>query len=125
MVTRDEMKAKRLKAMGVVATQTQANSDMYDRIIAGGEVVAKARDMAETVHAEALLAQVADLKEMHEELGEFAQAVPTAGGSATTAPAAKPSSTSALDALMTAQPNPGPDFGTGGDAYVGTRPSRT
>ena len=117
MTTRDELKKKRLQAMGVVSGEMQASSAMYDRIIETGGKVVEARETAETAHMDALQEQIADLTEMAEEMGEFAQAVPTSGGSSgakppsvTAAPAAttaKPSTGSAaLAVLNAAQPNP-------------------
>jgi hypothetical protein len=39
MLTRDELKAKRLRATAVIGQQMQATSDMYDRVIAAGAAV--------------------------------------------------------------------------------------
>lgn len=130
---REEMKALRLKAMGVVGDQMQKSTDMFNRVIAAGADVDKARAEAEAAHMGALAEQVTDLKEMAEDMAEFAQAAPTAGGSGTKPlnasekPASatlKPSPNSAaLAALMAAQPNPpAVHFDEDGNAYHGTAP---
>lgn len=132
-VTRDEMKAKRLAAMAVVGAQTQASADMFDRVIAAGAKVAAAREAAETAQMGALDAHVADLNEMADDLKDFANAVPTPGGTSGTASltiAAAPVKTTlqpatvsvALKALNEAQPNPTSEAWAKGDAYVGTHP---
>lgn len=126
-ISRDELKAKRLAACGVVGSQMEATAAMYDRVIAAGAHVEAARTAAESAHMADLNSQVADLKEMAEELTEFGQTVPTSApasgkpsgaGAAIASPAPK---TAALDALMNAQPYPqGWDKG---DAYVETHPA--
>lgn len=135
-ITRDEMKAKRLAAMAVVGAQTQASADMFDRVIAAGAKVAAAREAAETAQMGALDAHVADLNEMADDLKDFANAVPTPGGTSGTASlitAAAPVKTTvqpatvsvvsvALKALNEAQPNPTSEAWAKGDAYVGTHP---
>jgi len=128
MTIRDELKAKRLKAMGVVSAQTAATGDMYDRIVEAGTLVDKARTVAEAAHMSALNEHLAILREDAEELLEFAQAVPTNGGSDVSKPA-KPAVTpaqqltgaAALAALEASQPNPKPAGWADGDAYTGTR----
>jgi hypothetical protein len=129
-LTADQLKAKRLQAMSVVGTQAQSTADMYDRVIAAGEVVAKARGLAETAHMDALSSQIADLKEMTEELQGFEQAAPLANGTANGAAAPpvtpRPVTASAvppaLAALQAAVPNPSADAWKEGNAYVGTTP---
>jgi hypothetical protein len=139
---REEMKAMRLKAMGVVGEQTQANIDMFQRVIAAGSDVAAARTMAETAQMGALNEQVADLNEMAAEMEEFAQAANPTGSAAqstgSVAPTVKPSTGSAaLAALMAAQPNPPAEKQTitpaevgnvaevlDGNAYHGTAPPK-
>jgi len=116
-VSRDEMKAKRLKAMSVTGAQEQATVDMYDRIIAAGAVVEKARTIAEAAHMGALNEHLAMLKEDAQELADFAQAVPTPAPAA--APVKSSSGSDALAALQATMPSPR-DWPTG-DAYVGTR----
>jgi hypothetical protein len=116
-ISRDELKKKRLQAMGVVSTERQATADMYDRVVAVGQIVAAKREAAETAHMADLQDQISDLTEMAEEIEEFAQTVPTSGGTGGTKPSAstaspaantaKPSSASAaLAALNATQPNP-------------------
>lgn len=125
-VSRDELKKKRLKAMGVAGAQMAASDQMYDRIIAAGEALTPARDAAEAAHMGALAEQARDLQEMTEDMEEFAQAVPSNGGGTGTPPPVKASvtpsaGTAALAALNAAQPNPSPKVWTPeGDAYVGT-----
>lgn len=130
MTTRDELKKKRLQAMGVVGSQMDASSAMYDRVIEHGAKVDEARQAAEVAHMGALDEQIADLTEMADDMSEFEQnAAPTSktgaqSSVATTKPAAgiaKPSSISeALANLNSAQPNP--KGWSDGDAYVGTNP---
>lgn len=128
--TRDELKALRLKAMGVVGAQTQATADMYNRVIAAGEDVQRARENAEAAHMGVLSAQVADLREMADELEGFGQSAsehPTKGveaGAGSGAPTEKPAGASAaLAALNTTQPGKlDSSAWTDGDAYHGTRP---
>lgn len=143
MATREELKALRQKAMGVIGEQRQANADMYNRVIVAGDEVVKARAEAEAAQMGALTTEIADLNEMRDEMAEFAQAAsPTTGASAgtpsspTSAPAksAPPAGSAALAALMATQPNPpaekqtvtasdvGKLPGHGADAYVGTSP---
>lgn len=136
-INRDELKKKRLQAMGVVGSQMDASSAMYDRVIEAAGAVAVARDAAETAHMGALSEQIADLNEMAEDMAEFAQAVPTSGGSsgtklsaATAAPATITGKLSAgfaaLAALNAAQPNPETKARTdeGPNAYKGTSPPK-
>lgn len=132
-ITRDDLKKKRLQAMAVVGAQMDANSDMFDRLIAAGEKVATARQAAETAQMAAIDAQVADLNEMADDLADMGNGspVPTTGAtggapSSTITVAAKPSS-AALETLMAAQPNPVKPAATiasealkEGNAYVGT-----
>ena len=118
-VSRDEMKAKRLKAMSVTGAQEQATVDMYDRIIAAGAVVEKARTIAEAAHMGALNEHLAMLKEDAQELADFAQAVPTPAPAA--APVKPSAGSEALAALEASQPNPKPAGWADGDAYTGTR----
>lgn len=114
---REEMKALRLKAMGVVGEQMDANAEMFRRIISAGSKVSDARDAAETAHMGALEEQVGDLKEMADDMAEFSQAAPPKGGSTGTKPltgSVKPAETTlkpsqnsaALAALLASQPNP-------------------
>lgn len=120
MTTREELKAKRLEAMGVVGKSRADTAAMYDRIIEYGDKVATVRTEAEQAHIDDLDAQIADLKEDAEELAEFGQvaANPLAGGKTAAAPTAKPATGSdALAALNAAQPNP---VWKDGDAYHGT-----
>lgn len=109
-ISREDLKKKRLEAMGVVGAEMDASAAMYGRVIDKRTDVAKARQAAEAAHMGALRAEIADLEEMAEEMAEFAQAVPTDGGTPLQAPAAataKPSAGSdALAALNAAQPNP-------------------
>lgn len=129
-ISRDELKKKRLRAVGVVSEQRQATSNMYDRIIEYGDKVAEARAVAEDAHMGDLNDQLRDLKEDLEELGEFAQAVPMKGAGGTAAPA-KPTTTpgsgsAALAALnAAAPPRLAKDAWERGDAYVGTHPPET
>jgi hypothetical protein len=123
-LTRDELKAKRLQAQAVVGNQMQATADMYDRVITAGSLVAAARDLAEQAHLADLNAQIADLKEMAEDLAGFSQAVPTTGAAPAPATASvKPSQfvSDALAVLNATQPHPRADAWAKGDAYVGTR----
>jgi hypothetical protein len=135
---REEMKALRLRAMGVVGEQMEKSADMFKRVIEAGDEVTKARERAEAAHMGALGEQVADLQEMAEDMAEFSQAVPTSGGTggatfsnaparpaaATTKPAG---SSAALASLMAAQPNPpakGEATDEDGNAYHGTAPPK-
>ena len=121
MLTKEELKAKRLQAMSVVSRQMQLTADMYDRVIEGGQLVDKARTIAEDAHMAALNAHIADLREMAEELAEDAQKVPTQDAAAPPTPVDAPSFvSSALALLNSAQPNPVPRV-PDGDAYIGTR----
>jgi uncharacterized protein YoxC len=121
MVTKEELKAQQLQAMSVVDRQRQLTSDMYGRIVEAGELVAKARDLAEDVHTAALKEHLADLREMAEELADDAQKVPTRSVAAQPAALGAPSFvSSALAALNAAQPNIVPRTPEG-DAYLGTR----
>lgn len=147
---REEMKALRLQAMGVVGGQMDASAEMFRRVIDAGDAVTKARERAEAAHMGALDEQVGDLNEMAEDMAEFAQAVPTSGGQTGTrplntstkpaAPTSKPSTSSAaLASLMAAQPNPpaanhsvtvgetgnvGEVLSEDGNAYHGTAPPK-
>lgn len=126
-ISRDELKKKRLRAVGVVSEQRQATSNMYDRIIEYGDKVAEARAVAEDAHMGDLNDQLRDLKEDLEEIEEFAQAVdPTKRAAGTVAPA-KPTrqpaaGSAALAALNAAQPKIDPAAWGDGDAYHGTHP---
>lgn len=150
MPTREELKALRLKAMGVVGGEMQKSADMYNRVIGAGAAVGAARDAAEAAHMTDLQNQVADLNEMAEELAEFGQtADPTkaaqsgakqsASSSAPATATAPPSpGSAALDALMKTQPNPPGEKQTitagevgslhdvlnDGNAYHGTSPPK-
>lgn len=124
MLTRDELKAKRLRATAVIGQQMQATSDMYDRVIAAGAAVEAAREAAERAHVSALTEQLRDLNEMAQELGEFANAGPTTGAVSTVPPYAPPAASPALAALTAAQPNPNPEGWARGDAYAGTAPGQ-
>ncbi len=123
MVSRDELKKKRLEAMGVVGKSRKDTAAMYDRIIEHGDKVATIRTAAEQAHIDELDSQIAELKEDAEELIEFGQTArrPLTGTEIkATAPVTRPSVTGseALAALNKAQPKPaGWDEG---DAYVGT-----
>lgn len=129
-ISRDDLKKKRLQAMGVVGAQMAASADMFDRVIAAGEKVTVARTAAETAQMGAIDAQVADLNEMAEEMAEFTNGTPTPGGTSGTASptiAAAPASVTgatvgvseALKVLNAAQPNPSAAW-VKGDAYLGT-----
>jgi hypothetical protein len=126
VVSREELKAKRLAAQGVVGKAMQDSADMYDRITEAGKLVDKARSLAEAAHMADLQAQITDLKEMADELTEFGQMVPTPlAGSATAkpAPASKPNSSAALNALNASQPGPLDNKAwADGNAYHGTVP---
>lgn len=133
---REEMKALRLKAMGVVGEQMDKNTDMFKRVIAAGGHVDEARAKAEAAHMAELQDQVKDLQEMAEDMADFAQAVPTSGVQSGTKPldgSTKPAATTlkpspnseALAALMAAQPNPPAEkhaVDEDGNAYHGTAP---
>jgi len=126
-ITRDEMKALRLKAMSVVGEHMQANADMFGRVIAAGDKVAAARVLAETAQLGALNEQIADLNEMASDLEGLAQASPLSStakpAAATVTPATASDASAALDALNTAQPpSLSRDAWTKGDAYEGTHP---
>lgn len=133
MLTKDELKAKRLKAMSVIGGAMQANSDMFDRVIALGAKVADAREAAERAQTAALQDQIADLTEMADDLADMGNGAGAAAGTSTTsgtdtaAPATKAAPSLALQALNAAQPNPPKaptDLGTQAwnkaDAYEGT-----
>lgn len=142
---REDLKALRLKAMGVLGAQMDANAEMFHRVISAGDKVATARDAAETAQMGALSEQEADLNEMVEDLQEFGNAAPKTGGSGgmqsgtTTKPAAVTAKlatgSEALASLMAAQPNPVKQVVTAeevgdtaevldgdGNAYKGTSP---
>lgn len=129
-ISRDELKAKRLAAMGVVGAQHDASAAMYDEVIAYGDEVNRARENARTATLNAMDAEMTDLKEMADDHAEFAQAAnPTTGAkagtvSSTASVPAKSAATAALAALMASQPNPPaarPEGWKEGDAYVETR----
>lgn len=123
-ISRDELKQKRLKAMGVVGTEMQATADMYDRVVVAAGTVQAARTQAEAAHMADLSAQVADLKEMADELQEFGQAVPLPVTAVSTVKLATVSNAaSALAALNAAQPQP--NGWDKGDAYVETHPAKS
>jgi hypothetical protein len=119
---REEMKKLRLQAIGVVGEQTENSIRMFERVIAKGEEVTLARERAEAAHMGALDEQAADLRDMAEDMAEFAQVVPPKGAGVTSAPATSKAVTisDALAALNAAQPQPKswPD----GNAYRGTTP---
>lgn len=133
-ITRDDLKKKRLQAMGVVGAQMAASADMFDRVIAAGEKVATARTAAETAQMAAIDDQVADLNEMADEMAEFGQAAANppkgaASGSTPSGAIAAPAKvittlsagSEALASLQAAQPPAlSKDAWTKGDAYVGT-----
>lgn len=123
-INRDELKKKRLAAMGVVGSQMDASAAMYDEVVAYGAKVEQARHEARTAHLNALDVEISDLKQMAEDMSEFAQAAPPtsqAGTASGGAPITKPSAGSAaLAALQAAVPKPA-DW-KDGDAYVGTSP---
>lgn len=137
VISREDLKRKRLAAMGVVGAQMDASAAMYDRIVEAGDIVRRAREHAERAHMGALEEQVSDLREMAEEYEEFAQAVPQTGGTNGKAPSAgtgtpaagtvKPApGSAALESLMAAQPNPPKqsEGGADGNAYRGTAPPK-
>jgi len=125
MTTRDELKKKRLEAMGIVGKSRTDTAAMYDRIIEHGDKVAGIRSQAEYAHMSELNDQIADLKEDAEELIEFGQAarplagtVPKAGAPVTRTPATL-AAEEALAALNKSQPNP-KGWAADGNAYHGT-----
>ena len=127
MATKEELKAKRAKAMGVVGAQRAASAAMYDEVIAYGAEVDKARESARTATLGAMDAEIADLKEMADDHAEFAQAAnPTPGAKAgiASSPASAPVRTAAvspaLAALQAAQPSIKPEAWGDGNAYHGT-----
>ncbi len=106
-ITREELKAKRLKAMSAVGTEMQLTADMYDRITIARESVATIRDAAEQAHMAELKALHADLQEMAEELLQDAQALPTSAPvPAQPSPALASATSAALDVLNATQPHP-------------------
>jgi hypothetical protein len=136
-ISRDDLKAMRLKAMAVVGTQMDASAAMFDRLIAAGQKVTDARTAAETAHMGAIDAQVADLNEMAQEFTDMGNAAaPASTVTAKPAPTGAllgPAQSQALAALMAAQPNPVKPQGPGqngstlsaeamakGDAFFGT-----
>jgi hypothetical protein len=130
-ISRDDLKAKRLKAMAVVGSQMDASAAMFDRLIAAGQKVTDARTAAETAHMGAIDAQVADLNEMADEFTDMGNAAaPASTVTAKPAPigAGVGAASPALAALNAAQPNPVKPATNGlaaealakGDAYVGT-----
>jgi len=126
MATKEELKAKRLQAMGVVGQKQDAMAAMFDRVIAYGPNVDAAIAAAEAANVGVLNAQIADMKEMVDDLSDMTQAAsPMTGASGGTssspasAPAKAPSAGSAaLAALQAAQPNP--KGWEDGNAYHGT-----
>lgn len=132
--SREELKALRAKAGGVVGTHMQKTADMYQEIISYGAKIDAARDAARTANLNALDEQIADLKEDYEDLKEFGN-LPTSGGqtgekqpdNTARTPAgatAKPSSGSeALAALNAAQPGASMNLDPNdGSAYHDTNP---
>jgi hypothetical protein len=131
-MTREELKALRLKAMGVVGNQMQKSADMFQRVVDYGSKVDAARAAAETAQVAELDNQIADLKQMEDDLVQFGNsASPTVGASAgstsSPAPAAPVATTvppasasAALQALQAAQPSPTNEAWAKGDAYIGT-----
>lgn len=132
-ITREDLKKKRLQAMGVVGAQMDASAAMFDRVIAAGDKVAAARTAAETAQMAAIDAHVADLNEMADDMAEFTNGTPTTGGTSgavSSTTAAVPAATivrplmhsAALATLNAAQPNPVSEAWAKSDAYVGTHP---
>lgn len=126
-ITRDDLKKKRLQAMGVVGAQMDASAAMFDRLIAAGDKVTTARTAAETAQMGAIDAQVADLNEMAEEFADMGNGTaPASPATVTLAPAVTLMPGGASEALKTlnaAQPPAlGKDAWAKGDAYVGTHP---
>lgn len=125
---KEELKALRLKAMSVVGSKQDAIAGMYSRVIEHGAVVDKHISAAEDANIGAMNAQIADMKEMIDELSEFEQAAnPTTGtvGATVSPPAtAKPSTGSdALAKLMAAEPGRlDASQWTDGNAYHETHP---
>lgn len=128
MTTREELKALRQRAMGVVGTSRSDTAAMYERIIEHGDKVAAIRAEAEQAHIDELNTQIADLKEDAEELIEFGQAARPLAGTApkAAAPITKPPGNEALAALEKTQPNPpAGDIWADGNAYHGTNGENT
>lgn len=129
-ITRDDLKKKRLQAMGVVGAQMDASAAMFDRLIAAGDKVTTARTAAETAQMGAIDAQVADLNEMAEEFADMGNGTGTTGAASSTTAVAPGATTAtpsgAIDALKTLNavqpPALGKDAWAKGDAYVGTHP---
>jgi hypothetical protein len=125
-VSREELKAKRLKAMSAVGAEMQATADMYDRITIASESVAPLRDAAENAHMAELSALHADLQEMAEELLQDAQAVPTPAPAPVQPSPALASGTAAalaaLDVLNASQPRP--QGWDDGNAYAGVNSAK-
>lgn len=123
-ISRDDLKKKRLQAMGVVGAQMDASADMFDRLIAAGEKVSMARTAAENAQMGALDAQVADLNEMAEEFTDMGNAAPPPATPAPVKPTVTPATASdALKMLNASVPNPAPsEAWSKGDAYFGTHP---
>lgn len=123
-ITREELKAKRLKAMSAVGAEMQLTADMYDRITIARESVATIRDATERAHMSELKALHADLQEMAEELLQDAQAVPTPAPAPVQppSPALASGTANALEVLNAMQPHPrGWD---NGDAYDGVNSAK-
>lgn len=122
-ITREELKAKRLKAMSAVGAELQATADMYDRITVARENLANLRDATEQAHMADIEAQRADLQEMAEELLQDMQAVPTpAPAPARPSPALASATSEALAVLNATQPHPrGWDEG---NAYEGVNSAK-
>ena len=110
MVSREELKALRLKTMGMVGAHREQTAAMYQRVQDAGAKVDGARALAEAAYMEEISAQAADLKEMADELLEDAQSLPmkaagTSGGVTQPPASTRPSAGSdALAALQTSQP---------------------
>lgn len=124
-ISRDDLKKKRLQAMGVVGSHMDASAAMFDRLIAAGEKVTAARAAAETAQMGAIDAQVADLNEMAEDLVEMGNAAaPVSAATVKLEPAglAPVTASEALAALQAAVPNPSAAAWAKGDAYLGTHP---
>jgi hypothetical protein len=99
MATKEELKAKRRQAMGVVGAQMDASAAMYDEVIAYGAKVEEARGQARAAHLNAMDAEISDLKEMRDEMAEFTQAAPPTSQAGT-----------ASGVLPTVKPRPGPQL---------------
>lgn len=130
MATRkEELRALRLKAMSMVGGKQDAIANMYNRVIAHGAEVDKHIEAAESANMGAMNSQIADMKEMIDELSEFEQAAnPTTGTAGATASppttTVKPSTGSvALEKLQATQPGKlDASAWTDGNAYHETHP---